>query len=127
MKHLEFELQVRVCEYLNTHFPDTLFLSDTVASLKLTMGQAMRNKKIQKDSFKTPDLIIFEPKGCYNGLFIELKIDSPFKKDGTLKKSEHLDGQWKSILDLRRKGYYANFATGFDEAKNIIDWYMSLK
>ena len=99
-------------------------MSDTVASLKLTKAQASRNKKIQKNGFKTPDLIIFEPRGKYHGLFIELKVKSPFKQNGELLKNDHLEGQQKTINDLIERGYYATFATGFDEAIEIIKKYM---
>ena len=126
MNHKEYDLQVQVCKYMDMQYRVALYMSDTVASLKLTMGQAMRNKKIQKDAFKTPDLIIFEPRGMYHGLFIELKIKSPFKKNGELLKSEHLEGQQNTINDLNERGYYATFATGFDETKKIIDNYMVL-
>ena len=123
----EYNLQVAVCQWLDLQFPSVFYMSDTVASLKLTMGQAMRNKKIQKDGFKTPDLIIFEPRGGYFGLFIELKVKSPFKKNGELLKSDHLEGQQKTINDLIERGYYATFATGFDEAIEIIKKYMVSK
>lgn len=123
----EYSLQVAVCQWLDLQHPNVLYMSDTVASLKLTMGQAMRNKKIQKDGFKTPDLIIFEPRGGYFGLFIELKVKSPFKQNGELLKSDHLEGQQKTINDLIERGYYATFATGFDEAIEIIKKYMVSK
>tara|TARA_R110000772_G_scaffold27364_1_gene69689 strand:+ start:895 stop:1275 length:381 start_codon:yes stop_codon:yes gene_type:complete len=126
MNHKEYDLQVQVCKYMDMQYRGSLYMSDTVASLKLTMGQAMRNKKIQKDGFKTPDLIIFEPRGKHHGLFIELKIKSPFKKNGELLKSDHLEGQQNTINDLNERGYYATFATGFDETKKIIDKYMIL-
>ena len=92
MKHDEFDLQVAVCRYLSYQYPDVLFMSDTIANLKLTVGQATRNKKIQKNDFKTPDLLILEPKNDFSGLFIELKIETPFKKDGNIKAStnDHL-------------------------------------
>ncbi len=125
MKHKEYDLQVSVCKWLDLKYPKVLYMSDTVASLKLTMGQAMRNKKIQKDGFKTPDLIIFEPRGKYHGLFIELKIKSPFKKNGELYKSDHLEGQQKTINDLNELGYLAAFSTGFDETIEIIQDYMN--
>jgi hypothetical protein len=88
--------------------------------------QAIRNKKIQKVGFKTPDLLILEPRNGYSGLFIELKIDTPFKKDGTIKAStnNHLKGQFESIELLKKKGYKACFAVGFDETKEIIDDYL---
>jgi len=100
-------------------------MSDTVASLKLSMGQKVRNKAIQKDGFKTPDLIILEPNEKYCGLFIELKVETPYKKNGELKKCEHLEAQQKSVNDLKSKGYYATFSWGFDMTKNVIDDYMN--
>ena len=127
MNHPEYNLQKQVCQYLNIAHRNVLYMSDTVASLKLTMGQKVRNKTIQKDEFKTPDLIILEPNEKYCGLFIELKVETPYKKDGQLKKCEHLEGQQKSINDLKSKGYYATFSWGFDMTKNIIDDYIKNK
>jgi len=125
--HYEFELQKAVAKYLSMKYPKVLFMSDTIANLKLTMGQASRNKLIQKSKFKCPDIIILKPKRGYHGLFIELKIKSPFKKDGTLLKNEHLEGQQRTIEQLNELKYFATFATGFDEAKTIIDNYMKIK
>lgn len=127
MKHPEYKLQVQVCKYLELQYPKVLFLSDTIASVKLTATQGARNKAIQKENFKTPDLIILEPNQNYHGLFIELKVESPFKKDGTLKKNEHLEAQQVSINDLKSKGYYACFSWGFDMTKKIINDYMKNK
>ena len=73
---------------------------------------------------KTPDLIIFEPKRDYAGLFIELKVKSPFKKDGTLLKNDHLEGQQNTINDLSKLGYKAMFCTGFEEFKIAVDEYL---
>lgn len=127
MEHKEFKLQKSICQYLDLQYKDILYLSDTIANVKLTKPQAARNKSIQKHGFKTPDLLILEPRGGYAGLFIELKVESPFKKDGTLKKDEHLEGQLKSINDLKKKGYYASFAWTFEMAKEIIDNYLQNK
>jgi len=124
ISHPEFILQKQICEYLNIQYPDVLFLSDTVANLKLTIPQKVRNKSIQKPGFKTPDLLILEPNGNYAGLFIELKVESPFKKDGLLRKDEHLEGQQKAIDKLLQKGYYACFSWGFDQTRRLIDRYM---
>lgn len=123
-KQPEFALQSQICQWLSIQHPDILFLSDTVASIKLTIPQQVRNKKIQKEGFKCPDLLIFEPRGGYKGLFIELKVETPFKKNGELKKSDHLEGQQKSIDDLIKKGYKACFSWGFEQTKAIIDNYL---
>lgn len=121
----EFQLQVLICEWLKIQHPEILFMSDTIASIKLTAQQQVRNKKIQKENFKLPDLLIFEPNKEFNGLFIELKVKSPFKKDGTILKDEHLEGQLKTIEDLKKKGYYACFSWSFDMTINIINTFLN--
>jgi hypothetical protein len=127
MKHPEYHLQAQICTYCDMQYPNLLYMSDTIASVNLNDRQAKRNSKIQKKGFKCPDLIIFEPKGIYHGLFIELKVKSPFKLNGELKKDIHLEGQAATIKALSAKGYCATFATGFDEAKQVIDNYMNDK
>ena len=126
MEHKEFELQKQICNYLEMQYPKVIFLSDTIASCKLTLMQAVRNKKIQKNGFKIPDLLILEPKGNYSGLFIELKNETPFKKDGEIKASQkdHLKNQAISINLLNGKGYYSCFSWGFEMTKKIIDEYL---
>lgn len=123
----EFELQKAICRWLNVQYPKVLYLSDTIASVKLTIPQQNRNKLIQKNGFKTPDLLIFEPNKEFKGLFIELKVKSPFKKDGTLLKDEHLESQQKTINELKQKGYYACFSWSLEMTLDIINRYMSNK
>lgn len=122
----EYNLQVAVCNYLSYQFQEVLFLSDTIASLKLTPAQASRNKKIQKHNFSCPDVVILEPRNGYNGLMIELKVDTPFKKNGEIKasKDDHLKKQLEAINKLNEKGYLACFSWGFEMTKEIIDNYL---
>ena len=63
----------------------------------------------------------------YYGLFIELKKEGTriFKKDGTLVADEHIREQFDMLAELRNRGYAAEFACGFDEAKKIIDEYLA--
>ena len=122
MKHLEYDLQVAVCRYLSYQYPDVEYMSDTIANLKLTQTQASRNKKIQKNGFKCPDILILEPKNNFCGLFIELKLETPFKKDGTIKASAN---ELETIEKLNAKGYKACFSWGFDMTKEIIDNYLN--
>ena len=121
----EYTLQKQVCQYISLQYPSVMFMSDTVASVSLTMPQVVRNKAVQKEGFKCPDLIIFEPKAGHHGLFLELKAESPYKKDGSLYSNEHLAGQNETIKKLINKGYYACFVWDFIMAKNIIDKYMT--
>ena len=122
MKHTEFHLQRQVCHYLRLQYKDALFMS-TGIPLKLNEKQALRNAQIQKRGFQVSDLIIFEPRNGYNGLFIELKIETPYRQNGELKKSDHLEGQEKTMRDLRERGYFAEFAWSFEMAKAMIDKY----
>jgi hypothetical protein len=124
MKHDEYQLQKQVCIYLEHQYPDVLFLSDTVANCKLTMQQAVRNKAIQKSGFKCPDFIILEPSNGFAGLMIELKIKSPFKKNGEILSDEHLKGQLKSLELLQKKRYMTQFCWTFEMAKDLIDRYL---
>jgi hypothetical protein len=126
MSHEEYLLQASICQYLTHKYPEVLFISDTVASLKMTPAQCNRNKKVQKEKFKCPDLLILEPKGVYCGLFLELKIATPFKKNGDIKASskDHLKLQYESLEKLKQKGYFCSFSWGFEMTKNLIDDYL---
>ena len=131
----EHQLYIKIAEYLQRRYPDVIYRFDLAADLKLTMGQAAKHKRLHpKRGY--PDLFIAQPKlnpGFVdtwkyesNGLYLELKAEgnSPFKKDGTLKKDEHITEQAAFLLDLRSRGYKAEFAVGFEQAKKIIDEYL---
>ena len=127
-KQPEFELQSAICSYITHQYPSIFYISDTIASLKLTPAQANRNRKIQKHGFSCPDLLILEPRNGYSGLFIELKVETPFKKNGEIKafKDDHLKNQLDAINKLNEKGYKSLFSWGFDMTKEIIDNYLKV-
>lgn len=131
----ESDLQVMVADYLRLRYPKVLFHSDFGSGIKLTQGQAMKQKRQNGGRRGWPDLFIAQSaprcvdgswKYEYYGLFLELKAEgnSPFKKDGSLKKDEHLEEQWEMLQELENRGYKARFATGFNEAKKLIDDYL---
>ena len=125
----EYDLQCQVSEYLRIQYPRVMFLSDTIASIKLTMPQQARNKKIQCQNFKCPDLLIFASRVVegeqFSGLMIELKAESPYKVDGyTLKSNPHVEEQSRSLDKLSGEGYFTTFAWSFDMCKRIIDKYL---
>jgi hypothetical protein len=128
----EESIQIQVSNYIRTAYPNAIFTAES-SGLRLPMGLAMKAKK-QRSERALPDLILLEPRGKYHGLCVELKKVSPFKRDGTLKRQmqkrpngerfDHLAEQ-KAVLErLMEKGYWAQFATGFDEARRLIDAYM---
>lgn len=131
----ESELQVALADYIRLRYPNVLFHSDFGSGIKLTKGQAMKQKRQNGGRRGWPDLFIAQSaprcvdgswKYEYYGLFLELKAEgnSPFKKDGALKKDEHLEEQWEMLQELEKRGYKARFATGFNEAKKLIDDYL---
>ncbi len=118
--------QIALCEYMRLQYPSVIFSSDH-SGIRVSQGLANKVKKLHSEN-GIPDLTIYEPRGGYYGLCIELKAtgNSPFRKTGMLRNNEHLRKQWKMLMRLDLKGYCSGFCTGFDEAKNTIDWYMSL-
>lgn len=129
----EHQMYEQIARYLQLQYPDVIYRFDLAADLKLTAGQAAKHKRLHPHR-GYPDLFIAEPKTTtytmeYTGLYLELKAEgnSPFKKDGTLKKNEHLEEQNEMLENLRDKGYKAEFAVGFEEAKQIIDEYLGGK
>lgn len=72
------------------------------------------------------DLFVPIIAGGYGGLFLELKPDGRkvFKKNGDVLKNDTLIAQNKTIKKLLQQGYYATFAVGFDQTKEIIDKYV---
>lgn len=121
----ESDLQVQVADYLRLRYPDVLFHSDFGSGIKLTQGQAMKQKRQNGGRRGWPDLFVAEPKNGLHGLFIELKKAGTRlkKKDGTWA-SSHLEEQNEVLNKLQKKGYAAYFAVGFEEAKDIIDDYL---
>jgi len=128
----ESQLQQQVADYLCLQYPDVLFHSDYGSGVKLTPRQASIQKRQNGGRKSWPDMFIAESQvngdtlyDFQSGLFIELK------KEGTrLKKkngdwaSEHIKEQAKVLEQLRARGYCAEFAVGFNEAKKIIDEYL---
>lgn len=144
----EAELQTQVADYLRLQYPNVIFRSDYGSGAKLSWAQAKRQKRQNGGRRAWPDMLLAEPRDvvvgqkpvmvtgvlCQQditehrcGLFIELKKAGTriYKKDGTLTADEHIQEQAKMLEALRKRGYKAEFACGFDEAKRIIDEYLS--
>ena len=122
----EADLQVQVADYLRLQYPSVMFHSDFGSGVKLTMGQAIKQKRQNGGRRAWPDMALAEPRGKYHGAYIELKRPGTriYKKDGTLVADEHIREQFDVLKQLRKRGYIAEFACGFDEAKEIIDNYL---
>lgn len=132
----ESDLQVQVADYIRLRYPDVLFHSDFGSGIKLTKGQAMKQKRQNGGRRGWPDMFIAEarprPKYIdengerpYYGLFLELKKDGTRikKKDGSWA-TDHIREQAEMLTMLKLRGYSGRFAIGFEEAKKIIDDYL---
>jgi len=118
----EKQLHKSICIYIKTFYPKVLFNSD-LSGLRMTYGQA-KDVKHLRSSNGFPDLVIYEPKNNYAGLFIELKIETPYKKNGNLKSNTHLQEQAEMLSELEKRGFKAVFGWSFDMVKDIIDNYL---
>lgn len=124
----EYDLQVTAVEYVQRQYPGAIFRSD-LGGIRLPIGAAVKVKKIQGDNARNyPDFFLAEPRGAYAGLFLEFKIsrDEIFTKRGSLRQSEHVQGQQRMLERLRARGYSAQFACGIDEVMQALDEYMAL-
>ena len=114
MSKEEQRLQTSIVKYIKLAYPNTLFTA--------TMGGVKLNSWGQRNALKSTgylkgvaDLLIFESKGMYKGLFIELKT---LKGKPTIAQKE-----W--IAYLNAKGYKAEICIELPEALECIDSYMS--
>ncbi len=102
-----------VVQWLRLQYPKVLF---TISPGGL-LTNARTGSKAKKLGYQkgVPDIIIFESRQWFHGLFIEMKIEggktSPEQKE--------------YIAGLIACGYMATVCYGFDEAKKIIDNYFS--
>lgn len=122
----EADLHQMVCQYLRLQYSDVMFHSDYAAGIKLTLGQAMKRKRLESGR-GWPDLFIAEPASFAHGMFLELKREGTriWLKDGSLTSDKHIQEQMKLLVMLRMKGYNAQMVAGFDAAKDAIDKYLS--
>jgi len=120
----EKTLHKAVCDYLK--LKKVIFNTD-MSGIKLTIGQATQAKQLRSHN-GFPDIMVFEPRGKWHGLFIELKKEGirVYKKNGELSVDKHVRDQAHLHSLLRTNGYFADFAIGFDNAKRIIDNYLKL-
>jgi len=125
----EYIVCKQVAAYLRAQYPSVIFHFD-LAGLNLSRAQAGMMKAIQGGR-GWPDLFIAErdSKGLYLGLFIEIKPENAklMKTYSTQFTSEHIAEQFECLAILKRKGFQACFVIGFDEAKYIIDKYLTAK
>lgn len=154
----EENLQIQVADYLRLQYPNVLFHSDYGSGVKLTIRQAVVQKRLNGGKKSWPDMFIarhkmlpvaneYAPNGydvrCFGGLFLEIKKEGTklrrekdckkiLKSETKLRKAgdwwdKHIEEQAEKLEQLRDEGYKAEFAVGFEQAKQIIDDYLGAK
>ena len=75
-------------------------------------------KRMKATGYKRgfPDVFVYEPRGSFHGLAIELKKD----KGGRVSTSQK---EWVEALKIR--GYKSVVAKGYDEAVNVLELYLN--
>lgn len=81
-------------------------------------ANVVRVKRLKREGVRpgVPDLMLAMPAGGWPGLFIEMK-----RASGSYASPE----QREFMEKLRRVGYLAVVCNGFDEARVVIDYYLS--
>ena len=107
----EYQLQKAVCKYLDLQ--NVLYCGSMGGQYQVHFSQRIKAKKSgYKKGF--PDLFIYEPRGSYHGLAIELKTG--------YNKASKPQLYWQK--ELIKRGYKAEICTGIDEALEVINTYL---
>ncbi len=107
----EYQLQKAVCKYLDLN--NVLYCGSMGGNYQPHVSVRMRAKKSgYKRGF--PDLFLYEPRGIYHGLAIELKTGYNKATKEQLK--------WRD--ELNKRGYVAEICTGIDETLEVIQRYL---
>lgn len=112
-KSPEHDIQVRLVNYIRDMDPTILF-SATVGGVRLAMHTA---KKMKEAGYSKgiPDLLVFEPRGMYQGLAIEVKTK-------TGRPSPH-QKEW--VQNLNDRGWRAEICRGYEECESVINEYFN--
>lgn len=122
----EEALHAAVCRYIKYQYPNVLFNTD-LSGVRLTPGLAGKVKHLRSGK-GYPDLVIYEPRGEYHGLFIELKAEGEriWKRNGD-PSNPHIAQQETTMNALRARGYACAFCIGIDQAIEEINTYLRQK
>jgi hypothetical protein len=110
----ESNQQEIVIKYLRLAYPDALYCA-SAGGMRTSYLQAIKMKRTgYVKGF--PDLFIYEPRGEYNGLAIEMK-----KEKGGVASPEQK--RWQE--QLRNRGYASYICKGSEDAIKTIDEYFN--
>lgn len=124
MNDKEEAVHIAICDYIRAKYPYAIFTSES-SGIRVFWKQAKALKRM-RSSAGLPDIMIFEPRKSYYGLFLEVKREdfAVYKKDGGLVSNAHIQEQENILHRLKQRGYMAEFVRGFEDAKALIDYYL---
>jgi hypothetical protein len=136
----EKQLHQSVCDYIRYKHPHVLLNVD-LSGQNMSPMIGAQLKRLRSNS-GYPDIMVYKARTVlvkntyagneileeinYHGFFLELKVEGYklFNKKGEYK-TDHLKNQAECMRRLREEGYYAEFASGIDEAIFHIDKYFN--
>lgn len=104
--------QIALANWLKSTYPALLW-SASAGGMRTSIGTAKKMKAMGY-SRGFPDIFIYEPRGNFHGLAIELK-----KEKGKVTPEQKY---W--ILELSKRGYYALVCFGSVQARDVIEKYL---
>lgn len=119
MRHITWHLQ--------TKYPNALYHVDFGSGASLSKTQAGKQAMLQGRRGH-PDIVIYEPRGQFVGLAIEVKREGEriYKRDGS-PKNDHVKEQLTYLGELALRGWYAVFGIGAPDTIQLIDDYLAGK
>ena len=133
----EEQIHKQITDYIKIQYPKVIFNTDS-SGLKLTIGQAVKVAKLRSGN-GFPDITIYEPNIKYNGLFLEVKKETPYKLNGELKKMirsrkvngivekyDHLQEQNNMHIRLRERGYCVEFVWTLNHVIKLLKDYFTM-
>ena len=126
----EIEIQKALCRYVSLKYPGVIFNCDC-SGLNLSKTQAGQAKAMRSDK-GFPDFVLYEPRGEYHGLFIEIKKEGTMlfhssnvgSEGKVIWKDVHITNQAAMRMRLIEKGFDAHFGVGLTRCIEIVDRYM---
>jgi hypothetical protein len=116
----EHSEQVAVVAYLQMSYPDVLFWSTPNGAMRGGgRAGAIRMNALKAEGLLpgVSDLILFELRGGYSAMFIEMK-----RADGGSGASEN---QLWFLREVEKRGAFGIVCNGYDEAQPVIDDYLA--
>lgn len=112
----EESVQAAIVKYIKWKHPNVRYCA-SLGGIRTTFRQAAKAKRTGYIKGKN-DLDIYEARGGYHALFLEIKKD---------KKSYPTPEQKRWLQDMEQRGYHAIVVKGVDEAVEAIEKYLAMQ